>query len=86
VERLVLRVATLLDEVLGRFVLAPDLDQLVSGVGQVMLAEVGAQPTLPFLHLDHGVAPFRTAAFTWTDAHQAQQLPCHTLAGGVKRN
>jgi hypothetical protein len=47
------RMPTVLEQRLGGFVLTPDAHDLV--VARVILAEVGAQPALPFLDLLHGI-------------------------------
>ena len=48
----------LIDQLIGRFSLGTDLDQLL--VLRVSLAKVNTEPTLSFLHVNHTGAPFNT--------------------------
>lgn len=50
------RKATLLDQVLGRFVPGANLDQLLGG--SMCLAEMCAEAALPLVNLKHGWRPF----------------------------
>jgi hypothetical protein len=59
VERGVAGVAALIDQVLGRFLLRADLDELL--VGLMVFAEMGAKPALTLVNLQHGRLLFSAA-------------------------
>jgi hypothetical protein len=50
-------VAALVGEVLRRFLARPDLDDLL--LSRMVFTEVGAQPALTVVKLQHGMAPSR---------------------------